>query len=77
MDNNNDNDNDDNDDNDDTHPPRIIVRVGMVFRRGQKIFYIVDCRKKFFFLYNLSVLNQNIEKKILKSPQNDTKIHIT
>ena len=28
-------DNDDNDD-DDTHPPRIIVRVGMVFRRGQK-----------------------------------------
>ena len=27
---------DDNDDNDDTHPPRIIVRVGMVFRRGQK-----------------------------------------
>ena len=36
-DDNDDNDNDDNDnDNDDTHPPRIIVRVGMVFRRGQK-----------------------------------------
>ena len=32
----NDDDNDDND-NDDTHPPRIIVRVGMVFRRGQKL----------------------------------------
>ena len=32
MDNDDDNDND----NDDTHPPRIIVRVGMVFRRGQK-----------------------------------------
>ena len=32
------NDHDDNDnDNDDTHPPRIIVRVGMIFRRGQKI----------------------------------------
>ena len=29
-------DNDDNNDDDDTHPPRIIVRVGMVFRRGQK-----------------------------------------
>ena len=29
-------DNDNDDDNDDTHPPRIIVRVGMVFRRGQK-----------------------------------------
>ena len=31
-------DNDDNDDDndDDTHPPRIIVRVGMIFRRGQK-----------------------------------------
>ena len=28
-DNNNDNDND-------THPPQIIVRVGMIFRRGQK-----------------------------------------
>ena len=28
--------NDDDDENDDTHPPRIIVRVGMVFRRGQK-----------------------------------------
>ena len=27
----------DNDDDDDTHPPRIIVRVGMVFRRGQKV----------------------------------------
>ena len=27
---------DDNDDDDDTHPPWIIVRVGMVFRRGQK-----------------------------------------
>ena len=26
---------DDNNDND-THPPRIIVRVGMLFRRGQK-----------------------------------------
>ena len=24
------------DDDNDTHPPRIIVRVGMVFRRGQK-----------------------------------------
>ena len=35
-------DNDDNDDNDDTHPPRIIVRVGMVFRRGQKISFL--CR---------------------------------
>ena len=34
MDDDNDNDNDDDDD--DTHPPRIIVRVGMVFRRGQK-----------------------------------------
>ena len=34
-----DDDNDNNDDNNnDTHPPRIIVRVGMVFRRGQKIF---------------------------------------
>ena len=31
-----DDDNDDND-NDDTHPPRIIVRFGMVFRRGQKL----------------------------------------
>ena len=32
-----DDDNDDNDDNDDdTHPPWIIVRVGMIFRRGQK-----------------------------------------
>ena len=31
---NDDNDNDDNDD--DTHPPWIIVRVGMIFRRGQK-----------------------------------------
>ena len=31
-----DNDDDDNNDDDDTHPPRIIVRVGMVFRRGQK-----------------------------------------
>ena len=32
-------DDDDNadDDNDDTHPPRIIVRIGMVFRRGQKL----------------------------------------
>ena len=29
-------DDDDNNDDDDTHPPRIIVRVGMVFRRGQK-----------------------------------------
>ena len=28
---------DNNNDDDDTHPPRIIVRVGMVFRRGQKI----------------------------------------
>ena len=36
-----DNDDDDNDDNDDTHPPRIIVRVGMVFRRGQKMRKIV------------------------------------
>ena len=34
-DNDNDNDNDDNDNND-THPPWIIVRVGMIFRRGQK-----------------------------------------
>ena len=25
------------DDDDDTHLPRIIVRVGMVFRRGQKV----------------------------------------
>ena len=33
---NDDDDDDDNNDNDDTHPPRIIVRVGMVFRRGQK-----------------------------------------
>ena len=32
--------NDDNDDNDDdTHPPWIIVRVGMIFRRGQKELY--------------------------------------
>ena len=30
-------DDNDNDDNDDTHPPRIIVRFGMVFRRGQKL----------------------------------------
>ena len=30
------NDNDDNDNNDDTHPPWIIVRVGMIFCRGQK-----------------------------------------
>ena len=29
-------DNDDNDNDDDTHPPWIIVRVGMIFRRGQK-----------------------------------------
>ena len=36
---NDNNDNDDNDnDNDDTHPPWIIVRVGMIFRRGQKQF---------------------------------------
>ena len=35
--NDHDNDNDDNDD--DTHPPRITVRVGMIFRRGQKIFF--------------------------------------
>ena len=35
---NDDNDNDDNDnDNDDTHPPWIIVRVGMIFCRGQKL----------------------------------------
>ena len=27
---------DDDDDDDDTHPPRIIVRVGMIFRREQK-----------------------------------------
>ena len=33
----NDNDNDDNDNDDDTHPPRIIVRVGIIFRRGQKV----------------------------------------
>ena len=32
-----DNDDDDDDDDDDTHPPRIIVRIRMVFRRGQKI----------------------------------------
>ena len=32
-----DDDNNDDDDNDDTHPPPIIVRVGMVFRRGQKL----------------------------------------
>ena len=31
-----DDDNDNDNDNDDTHPPRIIVRVGMIFRRGQK-----------------------------------------
>ena len=37
----NDNDNDNDDDNDDTHPPRIIVRVGMVFRRGQKNWSII------------------------------------
>ena len=32
----NDNNDNNNDDNDDTHPPWIIVRVGMIFRRGQK-----------------------------------------
>ena len=32
----NDDDNNNDNDNDDTHPPRIIVRVGMIFRRGQK-----------------------------------------
>ena len=32
----NDYDNDNDNDNDDTHPPWIIVRVGMIFRRGQK-----------------------------------------
>ena len=35
-DDNNDDDNDNDNDNDDTHPPWIIVRVGMIFRRGQK-----------------------------------------
>jgi len=33
--------NDDNDNDDDTHPPWIIVRVGMIFRRGQKPKFIV------------------------------------
>ena len=32
------NDDDDDNNDDDTHPPWIIVRVGMIFRRGQKIF---------------------------------------
>ena len=32
---------DDNNDDDDTHPPRIIVRVGMVFRREQKVLDIL------------------------------------
>ena len=33
-----DDDNDKDDDNDDdAHPPRMIVRVGMVFRRGRKL----------------------------------------
>ena len=35
-DDNDDNDNDEDDDDDDSHPPWIIVRVGMIFRRGQK-----------------------------------------
>ena len=35
-DNNNNNDDDNDDDDDDTHPPRIIVRIGMIFRGGQK-----------------------------------------
>ena len=30
------NEHDNNNDDDDTHPPWIIVRVGMIFRRGQK-----------------------------------------
>ena len=34
----NDDDDDDNNNDDDTHPPWIIVRVGMIFRRGQKMF---------------------------------------
>ena len=43
RDNNDNNDNNNNeDDDDDTHPPWIIVRVGMIFRRGQKIFEITD-----------------------------------
>ena len=33
----NDDDDDNNDNDDDTHPPRIILRVGMIFRRGQKM----------------------------------------
>ena len=45
-----DDDNDDNNDNDDddTHPPQIIVHVGMVFRRGQKYM-----NKQFFKLYQM------------------------
>ena len=34
-----DDNNDNHDNNDDTHPPWIIVRVGMIFRRGQKVFF--------------------------------------
>ena len=34
---------DDNDDDNDTHPPWIIVRVGMIFRRGQKMWYVEVC----------------------------------
>ena len=30
-------DNNVDDDNNDTHPPWIVVRVGMIFRRGQKV----------------------------------------
>ena len=36
----NDNDNNDNNDDDDTHPPWIIVRVRMKFRRGQKCTFL-------------------------------------
>ena len=37
MGNDDDNDDDDDDDDNDTHPTRIKVRVGMIFRRGQKV----------------------------------------
>ena len=37
---------DESDDDDETHPPRILVRVGMVFYRGQKLVKVSTLAKR-------------------------------